>query len=143
MAVSTPRLLTVQRTLRHGTLMPIYTRSIATCFNGIASGAEPPAQSKRAWSGAHRIDLRASVPLPSGRWYVTILAGPERRSEDRLREEGQTHWTRRAAIYVMLMSLALWLVVCLIALAYVAKSALGIDVTDGHSPMHFIWEWFE
>lgn len=108
-----------------------------------APSAEPSPRSQGTWTGAHRIDLRASVPLPGGRWYVTILAGPERRSNERLRQEGQTHWMRRTAVYVMLMSLALWLVVCIIALVYLAKSALGIDMLDGHSPLHFIWEWFE
>jgi hypothetical protein len=113
-----------------------------TGYTGAQSAAPSP-RSTGSWSGGHRIDLRASVPLPGGRWYVTILAGPERRSEERLREEGQTHWLRRATVYVMLLSLALWLVVCIIALVYLAKSTLGIDIIDGHSPLHFIWEWFE
>lgn len=95
----------------------------------------------RAWTGNHRIDLRVSIPLPTGRWYVTIVAGPERRSADRLRSEGQTHWLRQAVIYIMLMALLLWLAACVIAIVYLMKSALGIDLFEGNSPLHFLWEW--
>jgi uncharacterized RDD family membrane protein YckC len=71
---------------------------------------------------------------------VTILAGPERRSARRLAAEGQTHWLRRAAVYVVLMSLALWLAACVVVAIYLLKSALGLDLFEGNSPLHLIWE---
>jgi hypothetical protein len=107
--------------------------------DGPASKGHAPA-STRAWNGNHRIDLRVSIPVPTGRWYVTIVAGPERRSAQRLRAEGQTHWLRQAAIYAMLMALMLWLVVCVFGLVYLLKSALGIDLFEGNSPFHALWE---
>lgn len=94
----------------------------------------------RPWAGNHVIDLRASIPLPGGRWYVTILAGRERRSADRLTLEGQTHWLRRAAVYMLIMSALLWIAVCAIVVGYLIKSALGLDFFDDASPLHFIFE---
>ncbi len=93
------------------------------------------------WSGNHTINLRASIPLPGGRWYLTIVAGRERRNMDRLQEEGQASWLRQATAYALLTSLLLWLAVCMIAAIYLVKSALGIDLFEGHSPFHFLWEW--
>lgn len=37
----------------------------------------------RVWV-AHPVDIRLSLPLPFGRYYLTLVAGPERRSSDRL-----------------------------------------------------------
>ncbi len=42
----------------------------------------------RRWIG-HPIDIRLSVPLPFGRYYITLVAGPERRSAARRAEERQ------------------------------------------------------
>lgn len=128
--------LMVQRTLRT-------SRRVAAVSDGgvDASGDadQNGPEAKRIWPG-HPIDLRASVPLPGGRWYVTILAGRERRSFDRLRAEGQLAWVQRAAIYMMLLALILWIIVCVVAVFYFAKSALGVDFFDGSSPLHFIYE---
>ncbi len=48
------------------------------------SGAVP-------WECDHPINLRLSIPLFFKRYYVTILAGPERRSTRRLKEERRKH----------------------------------------------------
>ncbi len=45
----------------------------------------------RQWSGEHPINLRLSVPLPFFRFYVTIVAGKERRSAARRAEERRRH----------------------------------------------------
>jgi len=45
-----------------------------------------PAPPAREW-GKHPLDIRVSVPLLFGRWYVTLVAGPERRSKERLISE--------------------------------------------------------
>ena len=51
--------------------------------------ATPSAPEDVAWGNAHPIDLRLSIPLPFGRYYITLVAGrerrgPKRRAEDRL-----------------------------------------------------------
>jgi len=40
----------------------------------------------RVWM-AHPVDIRLSLPLPFGRYYLTLVAGPERRSRARLAED--------------------------------------------------------
>ncbi len=48
------------------------------------------------WSGRdHAVNIRVSLPLFFGRYYVTILAGKERRGAKRREEESQKHplWT--------------------------------------------------
>lgn len=148
------RYFTVRRAWRDGMLVdrqqPVTWAQLPPLEDaGDDAGAAEPSigghdLDRRRWSGRHRIDLRASVPLPGGRWYVTILAGRERRSPDRLRAEGQTHWLRRATVYVMLMSLVLWLAVCVLVAIYLVKSALGLDLFDGASPLHILYErWLD
>jgi hypothetical protein len=39
----------------------------------------------------HPIDIRLSIPLPFGRYYLALVLGPERRSEDRRKAEGSSH----------------------------------------------------
>jgi hypothetical protein len=40
----------------------------------------------RRW-GDHPIDIRLSIPLPFGRYYLALVLGPERRSDERRRTE--------------------------------------------------------
>lgn len=44
----------------------------------------------RVWI-AHPVDIRVSLPLPFGRYYLTLVAGPERRAEPRLTAERERH----------------------------------------------------
>lgn len=51
-----------------------------------------PAQIRpQAWGARHTINLRLSIPFGFGRYYVTIVAGPERRSEARRKAERRLH----------------------------------------------------
>ncbi len=140
-------LFRIRRGWRTGSLVPLELSAMApklTADDRSSESTLPAHQARpatRGWTGNHKIDLRVSIPLPTGRWYVTVVAGPERRSADRLRSEGQTHWLRQAVIYIMLMALLLWLAACVIAIVYLLKSALGIDFFEGNSPLHFLWEW--
>ncbi len=43
------------------------------------------------WEGDHPINLRLSIPLLFKRYYVSIVAGEERRSPERRVEERQKH----------------------------------------------------
>lgn len=60
---------------------------------------EPP-RPDRSWSRDHAIDLRLSIPLVFGRYYVTIVAGRERRNQARLVAERGKHplWTAGNAL---------------------------------------------
>ena len=85
----------------------------------------------------HIIDYRLSVPLGSQRFYFRVLCGRERRKLSRLIAEGQTNpWlvivaAAMAFWFMMTMSLA-----CIVVITYLVKSALGIDLFDGPSPLH-------
>ncbi len=98
-----------------------------------------PLQSTAA-SAPHAIDLRASIPLPWGRYYVTILAGRERRNAARLAVELQTHWPRLLAVYFLLASIVLAIGIGYLVMIYLIKCALGINLMSDSSPLHFIYE---
>ena len=49
-----------------------------------APGGEP-------WGNDHPVNIRLSIPLPFGRYYVTLVAGKERRSGERLASERNKH----------------------------------------------------
>lgn len=57
-------------------------------------GASSPAdthESDRTWGGNHPIDFRISVWLPFLPFYVTIVAGQERRSKKRRQQDRRKH----------------------------------------------------
>ena len=49
-----------------------------------APGGEP-------WGDDHPVNIRLSIPLLFGRYYVTVVAGKERRSGERLASERKKH----------------------------------------------------
>ena len=49
-----------------------------------APGGEP-------WGSDHTVNIRLNIPLVFGRYYVTIVAGKERRSGERLASERKKH----------------------------------------------------
>ena len=55
---------------------------------GIARRSAPGGES---WGNDHPVNLRFSIPLPFGRYYVTLVAGKERRGADRLASERRQH----------------------------------------------------
>lgn len=71
---------------------------------GPAAGAEPEAGHEeavhetgtlqlqdRGWRSEHPVNLRVSIPLLFGRYYVTLVAGKERRSAARRAVERRKH----------------------------------------------------
>ena len=58
----------------------------------------------REWSRNHAVDLRITIPLFFGRYYLTIVAGKERRSRSRLQEERQKHPLRTAGNTLFLLA---------------------------------------
>ena len=67
-----------------------------------------------AWTGTHPVNIRLSIPFFGARYYLTLVAGKEKRSPERLREEKRKHpLATRANIAVLavlgtLTGLALW-----------------------------------
>ncbi len=60
-----------------------------------APGGEP-------WGNDHPVNIRLSLPLPFGRYYVTIVAGKERRSGERLGSERKKHPLMKLANLVVM-----------------------------------------
>lgn len=50
-----------------------------------------PASGQAAWSSEHPVDVRLTIPLVFGRYYIAIVCGKERRSDQRLRVERRRH----------------------------------------------------
>lgn len=49
------------------------------------------AETERAWGRRHPINIRVSIPLIHGRWFFTLIGGPERRNDERRSEERKKH----------------------------------------------------
>ena len=64
---------------------------MATSKPGVATASEAETDvaqavtQERNWSSQHPINLRLSIPLPFGTYYLVILGGKERRSTARRR----------------------------------------------------------
>lgn len=56
------------------------------------------------------VNIRISARLPFRRYFLTILAGPERRNAERVREERRQHprQTKRNFLFVVLAALAFY-----------------------------------
>ncbi len=88
----------------------------------------------------HAIDYRTSISFFGIPFYITFLMGRERRSRERLAMEGQTQVHRVALAHVVLtLVIALSCVAAVGCILYLAKSALGIDLFDGHFALHEIF----
>ena len=85
----------------------------------------------------HAIDYRTSISFFGIPFYVTFLMGRERRSRERLAMEGQTQVHRVAIAHIVLtLLIALSCLAAMACILYLAKSAMGIDLFDGHSSLH-------
>jgi hypothetical protein len=81
--------------------------------------------------GRHALDLRRSFWTPFGRFYLVLLAGPERRAPERRSFERLLAGGLRAGDVVVSAGLALALLLCLLGVLHTAKLLLGIDVFPG------------
>ena len=87
-----------------------------------------PTTYSRDW-GRHPLNLRVSLPLPFGRWYVTLVAGKERRGKTRLIEERKKHPLETAPNLVFLFSIGVFISsLALIAAALVLIHGLGWSI---------------
>ncbi len=60
-------------------------------FSGDSSASTRKVPSGEPWGNDHPVNIRLSVPLLFTRYYVTIVAGKERRSGERLASEREKH----------------------------------------------------
>lgn len=85
----------------------------------------------------HLIALRSSFMGIGQRYYVALFVGEDHRNIERLREEGQLNALPLAIVaFVGLAALTVLTAICMVFMIYLAKSALGIDLMDGPSPIH-------
>ena len=57
-----------------------------------AGPLEPEAEGHPAtWTGRHLVNVRLTIPLLFGRFYLTLVFGKERRSDERLKTERHRH----------------------------------------------------
>lgn len=94
----------------------------------------------------HAVDYRASSSFCGRNFYLTLFVGPENRSLRRLRTEGQRRTLYRVLAEVAGFCMTISMLTCLIVGAtvivlYVAKSALGIDLMEGHTVLHDYFYW--
>lgn len=97
-------------------------------------------------STAHAFDYRASTSFLGRRFYLAVLAGAEARSSSRLDQEGLSRRLPSVLFDVAMFCLGTSVLICLatgiaVVWAYVAKSALGIDLTEGPSFLHDLLYW--
>jgi len=89
----------------------------------------------RQW-GKHNVDVRGVLSFFRYRYYVVFLAGRNRREFS----EG----SKKASLLLKVCFtsvLALILLLSFILIAYLIKSALGIDLFEGYS--FGVWSWFK
>ena len=94
---------------------------------------------------AHRdpFDFKVSLPTLSRPVFLRLIVGTERRNAARLVKEGQTSKRSIAFTYAVVG----WLAVAssgfgFFCVAYLVKSALGINLLSGPSPFHALYKLF-
>jgi hypothetical protein len=99
-----------------------------------ATDAQPPADAPTAV-----FDERFGMRLGQRSYYVNVRIGCEQRSCERRAREGQVRVSGVAFFYCVVCSGAIMLFGTLCIL-YLIKSGLGIDLSDGHSVLHPLFE---
>ncbi len=112
----------------------------------VAAHAADATDAAAARSGAHALHYRVSTSLFGRRFFMAVLAGTETRSTKRLRDEGTLRNIWSVIIELSIVCLALAMMICLLTgfgviSVYLVKCAMGIDIMDGPSPLHPIYEF--
>jgi hypothetical protein len=115
---------------------------IAQSFTPVQLAAIKVAFGSRSWSGRHWIDLRLSIPFLWRRYYLVLLAGPERRSGKRRSLERPTHplATLGNAIVTVLFALLLGFPLLLALFALFASLDTGFGPGVGAGSPSFVQE---
>ena len=85
-------------------------------------------------------DYRISMPFFGRRYYFRCFAGNERRAPVRLAAEGQSGIAKTS----IAAAIAVWTFVSMAffgtaVFLYLVKSAMGVDLFEGPSPLHFVF----
>ncbi len=67
------------------------TQNAPSGANVEIASEQSDAGAKRNWGGPHAINIRLTIPMLVGSFYLTIVAGRERRSAERQRAERHLH----------------------------------------------------
>ena len=84
-----------------------------------ASGRNDPGD--EPWRNDHPVDIRLSIPFLFARCYVTIVAGKERRSRERLASEYAKRSLLKAGNVIVIVAVQ---IICCVALLFAGLSAL-------------------
>jgi hypothetical protein len=93
--------------------------------------AGPSKTYSRDWS-QHPLNLRFTLPLPFRRWYVTLVAGPEKRCTERLVAEREKHPLDTLPNLMFLLSIGIvasTLMLLVAALVLIHGFGWSIDLT--------------
>ena len=96
------------------------------------------ARASRNQRTKHTVDFRVSLPFLGGRrYYLTVLAGRERRSAGRLVAEGHTDGSRILIFYLVLALVMLgFLVFGFLTSIYFTRLLSGLELVDCPSPFN-------
>ena len=70
---------------------PVTPGGVYSTVESSASTQSTTETEQADWSNRHPVNIRLSLPLPFGRYYLTVVAGKERRSPKRLQSERRKH----------------------------------------------------
>ncbi len=85
-----------------------------------ASGRKSPGG--ECWGNDHPVNVRLSIPFPFARFFVTIVAGKERRSRERRMSEYRKHSLLKVGNVLFIVAVQ---IVCSLAVLYVGLSMLS------------------
>lgn len=84
------------------------------------------------------VDLRVSVDLIISRFYIVLYVGKDRRKSERPNmASGFTVIANRIAVITLLVGLNLTISLFIFFIAYLIKSALGVNLLSGHLSDYF------
>lgn len=89
--------------------------------------------------GRHALDLRRSFWTPWGRFYVVMLAGPERRGPDRLSFERLLRAGGHAGGALVAAAVVLVLLLVAMSVLHALKLVAGIDLFPGIDVLPDAW----
>ena len=85
---------------------------------GTAPGAPAPPAGGAFWK-RHPVDIRFSLPFLGSWFYITVLSGPERRTDERRAEQRHHYPLRTAAnVFFVLGAAAAFYALALVVLAF-------------------------
>lgn len=113
-------------------------KSVFLTLNVLQIEAIKQAISASAPFKKHPVDVRMSIPLFFFRFYFVLLAGRDRRSETRNKEDARRKKTGAMSIFFGLYIAACACVPILFMVLYVTKSWLGIDLFPDQHLSDFI-----